>query len=53
MSGKRYTEEFKVEAADREAARREVFDYIEMFYNPKRRHGHSNHLCGEGISDDS
>ena len=29
---------------DREAARRDVFDYIEMFYNPKRRHGHSNRL---------
>ena len=27
---------------DREAARRDVFDYIEMFYNPKRRHGSSN-----------
>jgi putative transposase len=26
--------------ADREAARRDVFDYIEMFYNPKRRHGY-------------
>jgi len=23
---------------DREAARRDVFDYIEMFYNPKHRH---------------
>lgn len=23
----------------REAARSDVFDYIEMFYNPKRRHG--------------
>ena len=29
---------------DREAARRDVFDYIEMFYNPKRRHGHSNRV---------
>jgi putative transposase len=27
---------------DREEARRNVFDYIEMFYNPKRRHGYSN-----------
>lgn len=26
---------------DREEARRDVFDYIEMFYNPKRRHGTS------------
>ena len=26
---------------DREEARRDVFDYIEMFYNPKRRHGSS------------
>lgn len=27
---------------DREEARRDVFDYIEMFYNPKRRHGHGH-----------
>ena len=27
---------------DREEARRDVIDYIEMFYNPKRRHGHAN-----------
>lgn len=26
----------------REDARRDVFDYIEMFYNPKRRHSHAN-----------
>ena len=24
---------------DRETARRDIFDYIEMFYNPIRRHG--------------
>lgn len=29
---------------DREEARRDVFDYIEMFYNPKRRHGYANRL---------
>ena len=29
---------------DRESARRDVFDYIEMFYNPKRRHGYNNRL---------
>ena len=29
---------------DREEARRDVFDYIEMFYNPKRRHGSANGL---------
>jgi putative transposase len=29
---------------DREAARRDVFDYIELFYNPKRRHGYNNQL---------
>lgn len=29
---------------DRETARRDVFDYIEMFYNPKRRHGSSNRM---------
>lgn len=28
----------------REDARRDVFDYIEMFYNPKRRHGNNNRL---------
>lgn len=27
--------------ADREEARRDVFDYIEMFYNPKRRHSYA------------
>jgi putative transposase len=28
--------------ATREEARGDVFDYIEMFYNPKRRHNHAN-----------
>lgn len=28
--------------SDREEARRDVFNYIEMFYNPKRRHGYAN-----------
>lgn len=28
--------------SSREEARRDVFDYIEMFYNPKRRHSHAN-----------
>ena len=27
---------------DREEARRDVFNYIEIFYNPKRRHGYAN-----------
>jgi putative transposase len=27
--------------ASREEARADVFDYIEMFYNPVRRHGHN------------
>ena len=27
-----------------EAARSDVFDYIEMFYNAKRRHGFNNQL---------
>lgn len=27
-----------------EEARRDVFDYIEMSYNPKRRHGYNNRL---------
>ena len=26
----------------RQAARSDIFDYIEMFYNPKRRHGNNN-----------
>lgn len=28
--------------SDREEAKRDIFDYIELFYNPKRRHGHAN-----------
>ncbi|MFC5510991.1 IS3 family transposase, partial [Massilia jejuensis] len=28
----------------REEAKRDVFDYIEIFYNPKRRHSFSNDL---------
>ncbi|WP_153016991.1 IS3 family transposase, partial [Pseudomonas amygdali] len=28
----------------RQDARSDVFDYIEMFYNPKRRHGFNNQL---------
>ncbi len=30
--------------ATREQARSDIFDYIEMFYNPKRRHGYNNKL---------
>lgn len=30
--------------ATRAAAREDVFDYIEMFYNPKRRHGFNEKL---------
>lgn len=30
--------------ADRDEARSDVFDYIEMFYNPKRRHGNNDGL---------
>jgi len=29
---------------DRDDARRDIFDYIEMFYNPVRRHGHVGNL---------
>ncbi|MGB5557045.1 MAG: IS3 family transposase [Paracoccaceae bacterium] len=29
---------------DREEARQDIFDYIEMFYNRKRRHGYANGL---------
>ena len=28
----------------REEARVDIFDYIEMFYNSKRRHGSSDHM---------
>lgn len=30
--------------ATREQARADVFDYIEMFYNPKQRHSHAQQL---------
>lgn len=30
--------------ATREEGRQDVFDYIEMFYNPIRRHGYNNWL---------
>ena len=30
--------------ATREEARLDIFDYIEMFYNPKRRHGYNNQI---------
>ena len=29
---------------DRAQARSDVFDYIELFYNPRRRHGFANQL---------
>lgn len=29
---------------DRETARQDIFDYIEMFYNPVRRHGNNGGL---------
>ncbi len=29
---------------DREEARRDVFDYIEMFYSPRRCHGYNGRL---------
>ncbi len=28
----------------RDEARRDIFDYIEMFYNSQRRHGYNNQL---------
>ena len=28
----------------REQAKRDIFDYIKMFYNPKRRHSFSNQM---------
>ncbi|VVT17286.1 hypothetical protein RV134_290010 [Roseovarius sp. EC-HK134] len=46
-SQKRFTDEFKRDAVaqvvDR-AARQDVFDYIEMFYNPKRKHTNNGML---------
>jgi hypothetical protein len=30
--------------ATRDEARQDIFDYIEMFYNPKRRHSFSNDM---------
>lgn len=30
--------------ADREEAKRDIFDYIEMFYNPKRLHSYADGL---------
>lgn len=33
----------------REDARSDVFDYIEMFYNAKRRHGFNNQLSPVGV----
>jgi putative transposase len=30
--------------ASRDEATSDMFDYIEMFYNPKRRHGHAGGL---------
>jgi hypothetical protein len=32
--------------ATREEGRENVFDYVEMFYNPKRRHGTTNDFAG-------
>ena len=31
--------------ADREEARRDIFHYIEIFYNPKRRHGYAGGMA--------
>ena len=30
---------------NREEARRDIFDYIELFYNSRRRHGHAGSLA--------
>ncbi|MBL1435929.1 MAG: IS3 family transposase [Rhodobacteraceae bacterium] len=37
---KKYSTSYKT----REDARRDVFDYIEMFYNPKRKHARNEML---------
>ena len=39
--------------ADREEARRDVFDYIEMFYNPKRRHSYADGLSPVQVEQQS
>ncbi|WP_317847280.1 IS3 family transposase [Pseudomonas sp. HTZ2] len=40
MSRQRYPEEFKIEAVKQVTEK----DYIEMFYNPKRRHSSAMQL---------
>ena len=37
-------DDLELDLGDREEARRDVFDYIELFYNPKRRHSYANGL---------
>ena len=34
----------RIEYPTRDAARKDVFDYIEMFYNPKRKHTNNGML---------
>jgi len=34
----------------RDEARKDIFDYIEMFYNPKRKHVRNGMLIPPGIS---
>ena len=37
----------------REDARRDVFDYIELFYNPQRKHARNGMLSPSGLRTDS
>ena len=37
----------------RKEARKDLFDYIEMFYNPKRRHSHIGGVSPEAFSNAS
>lgn len=36
---------------DQETAQRDIFDYIEMFYNPVRRHGNNVGLSPMDFED--
>lgn len=45
MSHSRYTEEFKRKPMQTaKVARLDIFDYIEFFYNPKRKHSNNRML---------
>jgi len=43
-SGSEFDERLTAPVTRQGKARQDVFDYIEMFYNPKRRHSFSNDM---------